>query len=189
MARKERRKFTAEFKREAVKLAERPGRSVTAVARELGVERSVLKKWMDNFAAGHYEKDRALPIKAVQQQENEQLRRNGGQATHVHCDHHLTRSQPCPDQHDLEYTKAYAATPPIRRSRSPKSPVTTRRNDRSRSTETTGHDRRNTQPVTSGLRYGLAPAQPPKPIRRQQASRQQQAPFAECGNRLGRRHR
>jgi len=35
--------FTAEFKREAVRLAEHPRRSLSAVARELGVERSVLK--------------------------------------------------------------------------------------------------------------------------------------------------
>ena len=75
MATRTRRKFTAEFKREAVKLAEQPGRSVSAVARELGVERSVLKHWVDNFAAGRYEKDRALPLKAAQQQENEKLRR------------------------------------------------------------------------------------------------------------------
>jgi transposase len=75
MATRARRKFTAEFKREAVKLAEEPGRSMTAVAGELGIERSVLKRWIDNFAAGRYEKDKALPLKAAQQQENEQLRR------------------------------------------------------------------------------------------------------------------
>ncbi len=75
MATRARRKFTAEFKREAVKLAEQPGRAVAAVARELGVERSVLKGWMDNFAAGRYERDRALPLKVAQQQDNEQLRR------------------------------------------------------------------------------------------------------------------
>lgn len=75
MATKQRRKFTAEFKREGVKLTQQPGRSVAAVARELGVERSVLKGWVDNFAAGRYEKDRTLPLKAAQQLENEQLRR------------------------------------------------------------------------------------------------------------------
>jgi transposase len=75
MATRSRRKFTPEFKREAVKLAEQPGRSMAAVARELGIERSVLKHWVDNFADGRYEKDRALPLKAAQQQENEQLRR------------------------------------------------------------------------------------------------------------------
>ena len=76
MATKERRKFTPEFKREAVKLAAQPGRSLSAVARELGVERSVLKRWVDNFAAGRYEKDQALPLKSAQQRELEQLRRD-----------------------------------------------------------------------------------------------------------------
>ena len=75
MATKARRRFTAEFKREAVKLAEQAGRTVSAVARELGVERSVLKRWMENFASGKYEKEAKLPLKSAQQQENEQLRR------------------------------------------------------------------------------------------------------------------
>ena len=72
---RKRRKFTPEFKREAVKLAAQPGRSLAAVARELGVERSVLKAWVNNFAAGRYEKDRTLPLKSAQQQELERLRR------------------------------------------------------------------------------------------------------------------
>lgn len=76
MATRERRKFTAEFKREAVKLVEQPGRSLSAVARDLGVERSVLKRWVDNFAEGRYEKDQALPLKSAQQKELEQLRRD-----------------------------------------------------------------------------------------------------------------
>lgn len=75
MATKARRSFTAEFKREAVRLLEQPGRSLSAVARELGVERSVLKRWSENFAAGKYEKDAKFPLKSAQQQENEQLRR------------------------------------------------------------------------------------------------------------------
>lgn len=75
MASKQRRSFTPEFEREAVKLAEQPGRSLSAVARELGVERSVLKRWIDNFEAGKYEKNAKLPLKSAQQQENEQLRR------------------------------------------------------------------------------------------------------------------
>ena len=75
MATRERRQFTPEFKREAVKLAERPGRSLSAVARELGIQRSVLKLWMQNFAAGKYEKDAKLPLKSAQQKEMEQLRR------------------------------------------------------------------------------------------------------------------
>src|SRR5665213_592409 len=67
MATRIRRKFTAEFTREAVKLAGQPGRSMAAVAKELGIERSVLKHWIDNFAAGRYEKDRTLPLKTVVQ--------------------------------------------------------------------------------------------------------------------------
>lgn len=75
MATRQRRRFTDEFKREAVKLAEQPGRSASAIARELGIQRSVLKGWIENFAAGRYEKDAKLPLKSAQQQENEQLRR------------------------------------------------------------------------------------------------------------------
>jgi len=58
-----------------VKLAQQASRSVSAVARDLGVERSVLSNWIDNFATGKYEKDAVLPLKAVQQQENGRLRR------------------------------------------------------------------------------------------------------------------
>lgn len=75
MGTKQRQSFTSEFKREAVKLAEQPGHSLSAVARELGVERSVLKRWVENFASGKYEKNAKLPLKSAQQQENEQLRR------------------------------------------------------------------------------------------------------------------
>lgn len=75
MGTKQRRSFTSEFKREAVKLAEQPGRSLSTVARELGVQRSVLKRWMENFASGKYERETKLPLKSAQQQENEQLRR------------------------------------------------------------------------------------------------------------------
>ena len=75
MARRERRQFTPEFKREAVKAVSQPGRSLTVVARELDVDRSVLERWVKNFAAGKYEKDASLPLKSAQQQENEKLRR------------------------------------------------------------------------------------------------------------------
>jgi transposase-like protein len=71
MATKARRRFIAEFKREAVKLADQAGRTVSAVERELGVERSVLKRWVDNFASGKYEKEVKRPLKSAQQQENE----------------------------------------------------------------------------------------------------------------------
>ena len=38
---RQRRKFSEEFKREAVKLAEQLGRSLTSVAREVGVARRI----------------------------------------------------------------------------------------------------------------------------------------------------
>ena len=75
MGRRERRIFTPEFKREAVKAAGQPGRSLAAVARELDIDRSVLERWVKSFAAGKYEKDPHLPLKSAQQQENEKLRR------------------------------------------------------------------------------------------------------------------
>jgi len=41
-----RRKYSAEFKAEAVKLASQAGVSVSAVARDLGVHESILRRWM-----------------------------------------------------------------------------------------------------------------------------------------------
>ena len=41
----ERRQYTREFKVEAVRLVEESGRSRSAVARELGVHESMLKRW------------------------------------------------------------------------------------------------------------------------------------------------
>ena len=70
-----RRKFTDEFKREAVKLATQPGVTVTTVARELGVERSVLRAWVRKTEEGRYEPTPCKPLKSDSQAENEQLRR------------------------------------------------------------------------------------------------------------------
>jgi transposase len=42
-----RRTFTPEFKRDAVALVEREGRTVSEVARNLGVARSLLQRWID----------------------------------------------------------------------------------------------------------------------------------------------
>lgn len=70
-----RRKFTDEFKREAVKLATQPGVTVSTVARELGVERSVLSAWVRKTQEGRYEPAPGRPLKSDSQAENEQLRR------------------------------------------------------------------------------------------------------------------
>ena len=48
MATKVRRSFTDEFKREAVSLLASSGRPVTQVARELGIQPSMLRHWRDD---------------------------------------------------------------------------------------------------------------------------------------------
>lgn len=50
MARR-RRKFTAEFKIEAVRLSE-SGKSPSAVARELGIRADMLRRWRRQFTSG-----------------------------------------------------------------------------------------------------------------------------------------
>jgi transposase len=47
-----RRSFTQEYKRQAVDLVRSSGRSVTAVANELGLRDSVLRRWVEKLAAG-----------------------------------------------------------------------------------------------------------------------------------------
>ena len=46
MERKKRRRFSAEYKAEAVKLVTREGRSCSAVAKELGIANSCLHDWV-----------------------------------------------------------------------------------------------------------------------------------------------
>lgn len=41
----ERRKFTDEFKREAVKLARQPGASKAGIAKDLGINANMLSRW------------------------------------------------------------------------------------------------------------------------------------------------
>ena len=40
-----RRKYTPEFKREAVELANQPGQTITGVARDLGIRPNLLGRW------------------------------------------------------------------------------------------------------------------------------------------------
>ena len=56
-----RRKFTNEFKLEAVRLAERGEMPVAQVARELGLNETVLRRWMGLFG----KRARASPSSAV----------------------------------------------------------------------------------------------------------------------------
>jgi len=70
-----RRKFTDEFKREAVKLATQPGATMSTIARELGVDRSVLSAWVRKMQRGRYEPAPGRPLKSESQTELEQVRR------------------------------------------------------------------------------------------------------------------
>lgn len=71
----ERRKFTAEFKREAVRLATQPGASRAKVSRELGLNANMLGRWTRQFKSGKWESTPGKSLKTEQQQEIERLRR------------------------------------------------------------------------------------------------------------------
>lgn len=76
----ERQRFTAEFKREAVRLLERGDKPVTQLALELGVPRNRLYKWRDALRA---QGDQAFPgsgRRSLVQVELTQLRRELAQA-------------------------------------------------------------------------------------------------------------
>ena len=70
-----RRKYTDEFKREAVRLATAPGNSIAGVATELGVDRSLVADWVKKFKDGRNESAPGEPLKCDTQAVNEQLRR------------------------------------------------------------------------------------------------------------------
>jgi transposase len=46
---RQRRSFTEDYKRQAADLVLSSGRSITSVAKELGLRDSVLRRWVDKF--------------------------------------------------------------------------------------------------------------------------------------------
>jgi transposase len=70
-----RRRFTAEFKREAVQLTRQPGAVTARIADDLGLHPNVLRKWVQQFAQGKWEARTGAPLKSEQQAELERLRR------------------------------------------------------------------------------------------------------------------
>lgn len=60
-----RRKFTNEFKREAVRLAELPDDNVSQVARDLVLNPSVLRRWIREMQVGICEPTPAKPLKSA----------------------------------------------------------------------------------------------------------------------------
>jgi len=70
-----RRKYTAEFKREAVRLGSKPELSRAAAARQLGIHPNVLAGWMEQSKKGAWSEDPGTDLKSEQQKEIERLRR------------------------------------------------------------------------------------------------------------------
>jgi len=72
-----RRSFTDEFKREAVKLVKQPGTMVTHIARDLGIEASVLRRWVNQDSEGEGVLDMRpnRPIRSEAATEVERLQR------------------------------------------------------------------------------------------------------------------
>lgn len=70
-----RRRFTDEFKREVMRLAEQRGGRVSQVARDLGLDSSVLLRWGTQMRSSAWKPTAGQPLKCTQQQEIEQLRR------------------------------------------------------------------------------------------------------------------
>jgi transposase len=72
---KTRRSFTDEFKREAVKLVKQSGAKVTHIARDLGIEQSVLRRWVDQERGGVLDMRPSRPIRSEADGEVERLQR------------------------------------------------------------------------------------------------------------------
>ena len=71
----ERRQFTAEFKREAVRVAAQAGVSRAKVAQELGLNAAMLGRWVREAKVGKWELTPGKQLKTEQQSEIERLRR------------------------------------------------------------------------------------------------------------------
>lgn len=63
---KGRRKFTDEFKREAVKLCRQPGAVVTQIARDLGLDQTVSRRWVKLERGGVMEMNPSKPCEPKQ---------------------------------------------------------------------------------------------------------------------------
>lgn len=73
------RVHTAEFKREAVRLATKPGTSKAQAARDLGIHPNVLKVWCEKFKSGKWEVKPGADLKTEQAKELERLRRENAE--------------------------------------------------------------------------------------------------------------
>ena len=69
------RVHTAEFKREAVRLASKPGVSRRQAAAQLGIHPNVLRSWQEKVEEGAWSEKPGTELKTEQQKELERLRR------------------------------------------------------------------------------------------------------------------
>ena len=60
-----RRRFTDEFKREAIRLAGSPGVTMSSVARDLDINVSVLRRWGEQHNGGQWQMERDILKKAL----------------------------------------------------------------------------------------------------------------------------
>ncbi|MDP2742379.1 MAG: transposase [Hydrogenophaga sp.] len=70
-----RRSFTDEFKREVVKLCKQPGATITHIAKDLGIEPSVLRRWVTQERGGVLDLRPNRPLRSEAASEVERLQR------------------------------------------------------------------------------------------------------------------
>lgn len=70
-----RRRFTDEFKREAIRLVGRPGVTMSSVARDLGINVSVLRCRVEQHNGGQWQVERGKLLKTDAVAELERVRR------------------------------------------------------------------------------------------------------------------
>ena len=79
-----RRTFTDEFKREAVELFKQPGAMVTHIARDLGIDQSVLRRWVSQEHDGVMDMRANKPLRSESASEVERLQRELRRVTTEH---------------------------------------------------------------------------------------------------------
>ncbi len=67
--------YTAEFKREAVRLAQTSGKTIAHIARELGISDTSIHEWRKQLAAHGAEAFRGLGHQTAQEEELRRLKR------------------------------------------------------------------------------------------------------------------
>ncbi|HVE48340.1 MAG TPA: transposase [Casimicrobiaceae bacterium] len=75
------RQFSAEFKKEAVRLASTPGVSATKIAEELGIHPNSLRHWITHFDAPKWEATAPSALQSSQRRELDRVNHELTQAS------------------------------------------------------------------------------------------------------------